>query len=65
VLGKEPVADLLPALRATRGWTLEKVEGVGLAADGSVYLVTDNDGVDDSTGETLFLRLGPLESLIR
>lgn len=64
VLDKERVANLLPTLRATHGWTQEKVEGVGLAADGKVYVVTDNDGVDDSTGETLFLRLGPLGGLI-
>ena len=64
LLTKELVSDLLPALRATRGWTQEKVEGVGLAADGRIYVVTDNDGVDDSTGETLFLRLGALGALI-
>jgi len=39
-------------------WIQEKVEGVGLAADGDVYIVTDNDGVDENTGETQFIRLG-------
>ncbi len=65
VLGKELLVDLLPALRSTRGWTQEKVEGVGLGADGRLYVVTDNDGVDDNTGETVFLRLGRLESLVQ
>jgi hypothetical protein len=65
VLTKRLVADLLPTLRVTGGWTQEKVEGLTLAADGTLYVVTDNDGVDDSTGETLFLRLGPLAKLAR
>lgn len=64
LLQKQLVADLLPALRATGGWTQEKVEGVGLAADRRVYVVTDNDGVDESTGETLFMRLGRLPNLM-
>ena len=51
--------DLLPALRATDGWTQEKVEGLAVAANGRAYAVTDNDGVDDNTGETIFLNLGP------
>jgi hypothetical protein len=57
-LTKHLYLDLLQRLRATRGWTQEKVEGVGLARDGRLYVVTDNDGVDDNTGETVFLRLG-------
>lgn len=31
-----------------------------MAGNGQTYAVTDNDAVDDSTGETLFLRLGKL-----
>ena len=27
-------------------------------SNGTVYIVTDNDGVDNSTGETQFLNLG-------
>jgi hypothetical protein len=57
VLAKSLRADLLPLLRATNGWTQEKVEGVGLSASGRLYVVTDNDGVDENTGETLFFRL--------
>jgi hypothetical protein len=38
-------------------WTPEKLEGVGVAADGQPYPVTDNDGVDGATGETVFARL--------
>lgn len=58
VLTKTLAMDLLPMLRAANGWTADKVEGFALAADGQVYAVTDNDGVDDSPGESLFLRLG-------
>ncbi|MFO1104988.1 MAG: esterase-like activity of phytase family protein [Amaricoccus sp.] len=60
---KEVVRDLLPALGATHGFVLDKVEGFTVDAAGNAFLVTDNDGVDDSSGETLFLPLGPLAGL--
>ncbi|MER5553772.1 esterase-like activity of phytase family protein [Streptomyces sp. NPDC002793] len=59
VLPKTLAHDVLPDLRATKGWTQEKLEGLTVAGDGHVYAVTDNDGLDDSTGETVFLDLGP------
>jgi hypothetical protein len=31
---------------------IEKVEGVALLRNGNTLIVTDNDGVDDSSGET-------------
>lgn len=58
VVEKRLAIDVLPALRATNGWTQEKLEGFTIAADGSLYAVTDNDGLKDATGETVFLRLG-------
>ncbi len=58
VLDKSTAIDVLPQLRATGGWTQEKLEGFGVAADGRLYGVTDNDGLKDATGETVFLRLG-------
>lgn len=61
LLTKTLVRDLLPALRATGGWTQEKIEGLAVAADGRAYAVTDNDGVDENTGETILLRLGHLD----
>lgn len=57
-LDKGKILDVLPKLRATSGWTQEKLEGFTVAKDGSMYAVTDNDGLDDATGETVFLRLG-------
>lgn len=56
--------DLLPAMRATNGWITDKPEGFGVAADGAVYVVTDNDGVEDWSGETQFLRLGGLADVL-
>jgi hypothetical protein len=58
VLTKRVALDVLPALRATNGWTQEKLEGLTVGGDGQVYAVTDNDAVTDATGETVFLRLG-------
>ncbi|MCZ9355066.1 esterase-like activity of phytase family protein [Streptomyces mutabilis] len=58
VLPKRLAHDVLPDLRATNGWTQEKLEGLTVGGDGHVYAVTDNDGLDDATGETVFLDLG-------
>lgn len=60
LLAKTLARDLLPDLKATNGWVVDKVEGAALAKDGKFYVVTDNDGVEDATGETRFLRLGKL-----
>jgi phytase-like protein len=60
VVRKRLVEDLLPALRADHGWVQDKVEGLAVTGDGQAYAVTDNDAVDDATGETVFLRLGRL-----
>lgn len=57
-LDKVLLRDVLPDMEAVSVWTAEKLEGLAVAADGQVYIVTDNDGVDDATGETLFLNLG-------
>ncbi|MFC6150874.1 MULTISPECIES: esterase-like activity of phytase family protein [Mumia] len=57
-LEKRLAHDVLPDLRATKGWTQEKLEGLTIGRNGQVYAVTDNDGLKDATGETVFLRLG-------
>jgi hypothetical protein len=57
-IDKTLLRDVLPDLAAVSIWTAEKLEGLAVAADGQVYAVTDNDGVDGATGETLFLWLG-------
>jgi hypothetical protein len=57
---KTVVRDLLPDLKAPKGYVLDKVEGFAIDASGDTYVVTDNDGVDGSSGETQFLKLGKL-----
>lgn len=56
-LTKRLAADVLPVLQEPRGWTQEKLEGLAVV-DGRVLAVTDNDGLDDATGETVLSDLG-------
>ncbi|PZO80840.1 MAG: alkaline phosphatase [Mesorhizobium amorphae] len=58
LVSKTLVRDLLPELQAPRGYVLDKVEGFAIDGTGEAFAVTDNDGVDDASGETQFLRLG-------
>ena len=57
VVTKEVVRDLIPDLTATGGYVLDKVEGLTFTPNGTAYVVTDNDGVDDHSGETMFFAL--------
>ncbi|MEX3649724.1 esterase-like activity of phytase family protein [Mycolicibacterium porcinum] len=59
VLPKTLARNLLPDLQATNGYVQEKVEGFAIAGNQNLYVVTDNDGLDDANGETVFLDLGP------
>ncbi len=59
VVDKELVHDLMPDLLQLSGYVPDKVEGMAVTGDGSVWVVTDNGGVDDSSGETLFFRVEP------
>src|SRR5690606_13327849 len=55
LVAKEEVYDFIPDLKAaTNGYVVDKLEGFAFDAEGKAYAVTDNDGVDDSSGETLF-----------
>jgi len=61
---KTLVRDLIPDMtKATNGYVVDKVEGFTIDAAGDAFVVTDNDGVDDSSGETLFLRLGQVSAI--
>jgi hypothetical protein len=62
VVSKELVRDLLPDLTATGGYVLDKVEGLAITAEGEGYILTDNDGVDDASGETMFFSIGPVDT---
>ena len=57
VAEKEVVRDLIPDLRSTGGYVVDKVEGLAITDDGTIWVSTDNDGVDDSSGETFFFAL--------
>jgi hypothetical protein len=54
VVSKEEVRDLIPDLLSLNGYVVDKVEGLAIFADGTAWISTDNDGVDDSSGETYF-----------
>lgn len=58
VVAKELVHDFLPDLKAKNGYVVDKIEGFTIDAAGTGWAVTDNDGVDDSSGETYFWSIG-------
>ncbi len=60
VLSKALVRDLLADLKASGGLVPEKIEGSARTVDGQVFIINDNDGVDDNSGETQLLRLGAI-----
>jgi len=60
VVTREVVRDLIPDLATNGGYTLEKIEGMAVDAEGTGWLITDNDGVDDSSGETMFWSIGKM-----
>ncbi|GAB4359998.1 MAG: esterase-like activity of phytase family protein [Oricola sp.] len=63
LVAKEEVHDFIPDLESTGGYVVDKIEGFAIDAAGNAFAVTDNDGVDDSSGETLFLRLGAMNTM--
>ncbi|TIS27623.1 MAG: FHA domain-containing protein [Mesorhizobium sp.] len=61
---KTLVRDIIGDLKsATNGYVNDKVEGFTIDRNGDIFVATDNDGVDDSSGETLFLRLGNISAV--
>jgi sugar lactone lactonase YvrE len=60
LVSKEEVRDLIPDLQANKGYVVDKVEGLAIATDGTAFVSTDNDGVDDSSGETFFWSIGKI-----
>jgi len=50
--------DLMPMLKQNGRLNIEKVEGLTVMEDKSIYIVTDNDGVDDNSGEILLMKVG-------
>lgn len=60
VVSKEEVRDLIPDLKSFGGYVVDKVEGLAITKDGEMFVSTDNDGVDDSSGETFFWSIGKM-----
>jgi hypothetical protein len=61
IISKKFLFNLMPRMAAYRGAQIEKVEGVAVTSDGNVFINTDNDGVNDNSGEQLFINLGLLK----
>jgi hypothetical protein len=61
VVKKTLVRDLLPDLMAPGGYVLDKVESFAVDKNGDAVFITDNDGVDGSSGETQLVRLGKMK----
>ena len=61
VVTKVLVRDILLDLQtASKGPVVEKVQGLTVDQDGTVWLVNDNDALDGNSGEILFLNLGTI-----
>ncbi|MEP3275228.1 MAG: esterase-like activity of phytase family protein [Stappiaceae bacterium] len=60
IVKKEMVRDFIPDLLSTNGYVVDKIEGFAIDVSGEGFAVTDNDGVDDSNGETLFFSTGKM-----
>lgn len=58
---KELVRDLVPDLATNNGYIADKVESFAIDAAGTGFVITDNDGVDDSSGETFFWSIGEVK----
>jgi hypothetical protein len=57
VVEKYLIRDLLPDLKKPGGLVYEKVEGMAVMENGVVWIVNDNDGVDDNSGEIQLMEL--------
>lgn len=58
-LTKTLVTDLMPYLAAPGGIIPEKVESLALDEEGNMWIINDNDGLDDNSGEQQLLNIGP------
>lgn len=50
--------DLMSDLKSQGGLVAEKVEGLAVTESGDIYIINDNDGVDDNSGETQLMNVG-------
>ena len=61
-VSKTLVRDLVVAgdLTTAGGLIYEKIEGLAVKDNNDVYIINDNDGVDDNSGETQLINLGDI-----
>lgn len=59
-LEKELYRDLMADYAETGGMVPEKVKGLAIASNRKVWIVNDNDGVDDNSGEQQLLNVAKL-----
>ena len=62
VIPKSLRRDLIASgdIPAAGGQIMPKLEGLTVTADGNFYVISDNDGVEEGSGETVFKNLGNL-----
>jgi hypothetical protein len=60
VIEKELVTDLIDIYSTIGALPMEKIEGLAYTKKG-VWILNDNDGLDDNSGETQLLNLGYLD----
>ncbi|MFM1816661.1 MAG: hypothetical protein RLZ98_3356 [Pseudomonadota bacterium] len=62
---EKSVRDFQPKLESNNGLITDKPEGVAILDNGRTFVVTDNDGVEDWSGESWFFELGNYRRLFR
>ncbi len=60
VVAKTLLRDLMEDLKRPNGAVPEKIEGLAFLRNGTALVVNDNDGVDDSNGETQLIKVRQL-----
>lgn len=63
VVSKELVKDLIEDLESGNGSVIEKIEGLAVTSAGDIWINSDNDGVDDNSGEQILMKVGEFSSL--
>jgi hypothetical protein len=58
---KQLVRNFIPDLKMLNGYVVDKLESFAIDVNGTGYAITDNDGVDDSSGETYFFSTGKMQ----
>ena len=59
-LDKSLVRGLIPGFASYGGLVPERVEGLTVGADGSVWVNNDNDGADHNNGKHLLINVGSI-----